>query len=111
MEITEKVILIVSIFGGFLWLRARARFVNSERQAGRVLVGIFLVLPALLVMESKAFERFHFGQLTDMLVKTLVICTTIAAVGFGFLRKPAPEAAKAEADADMDGNSPTPPGR
>src|SRR5687768_10577815 len=107
METAEKVVLIVSIFGGFLWLRARARSINPERQAGRVMVGIFLVLPALLVAESKAFERIHFGPLTDLLLKTLVVCATIAAVGFGFLRMPA----GAGDGGERDGDSPPPPVR
>ncbi len=89
METAEKVVVILCLFGGFLWLRGRARSYSLERQQGRVLVGIFIVLPALLIAETKAFERLHFGPWTDMLLKALILVTTIAAVGYGFLR-PAP---------------------
>lgn len=98
METAEKVVVILCLFGGFLWLRGRARSLSLERQQGRVLVGIFIVLPALLIAETKGFERLHIGPWTDILLKALIILGTIAAVGFGFLR-PAPEEGPRDPDA------------
>lgn len=88
MSTAEKVVIILCVFGGFLWLRARARSVNPERQKGMVLVGIFMVLPALLVGESHLFERLPYGPWTNLLLKASLLASTFAAVGFGFLRPP-----------------------
>jgi hypothetical protein len=91
METAEKVVFIVIIFGGFLWLRARARAMQAERQVGRVLIGLFLVLPALLIAERHLFDRLALDSWTGFLVESLALAGTIAAVGFGFLRPPREE--------------------
>jgi hypothetical protein len=89
MSTADKVVMILCIFGGFLWLRARARAVHAERRQGPVVVGIFLVLPVLLILESRLFAKLPYGPATNVLVKAAVLLSTFAAVGFGFLR-PAP---------------------
>lgn len=96
MSTAEKVVIILCVFGGFLWLRARARSVNPERSKGMVLIGIFLVLPALLVAEKQLFERLPYGPWTNLLLKALILLGTFAAVGYGFLRQA--EEARTEED-------------
>lgn len=91
METAEKVVFIVLIFGGFLWLRARARAMQAERQVGRALLGLFLVLPALLVAERHFFDTLPLGPWAGLLLECLALAGTIAAVGFGFLRPPREE--------------------
>jgi hypothetical protein len=91
METAEKVVFIVIIFGGFLWLRARARTMQAERQVGRVLIGLFLVLPAFLIAERHLFDRLVLGPWAGLILESLALAGTIAAVGFGFLRPPREE--------------------
>ncbi len=74
------------IFGGFLWLRARARSVRAERRQGPVVAGIFLVLPVLLILESRLFAKLPYGPATNILIKAAFLVSTFAAIGFGFLR-------------------------
>lgn len=87
MSTADKVVMILCIFGGFLWLRMRARAMQAEKRQGLVLLGIFLVLPALLIAESRLFEKLPYGPATNMLIKAAVLVCTFAAVGFGFLRR------------------------
>ena len=86
MSTVDKVVMILCIFGGFLWLRARARAVHAERRQGMALVGLFMVLPALLIAESRVFERLSYGPATNALLKAAILVATFAAVGYGFLR-------------------------
>lgn len=86
MSTADKVVMILCIFGGFLWLRIRARAVHAERSQGPVVLGIFLVLPVLLILESRLFAKLPYGPATNALIKAAVLLSTFAAVGFGFLR-------------------------
>lgn len=90
MSTADKVVMILCIFGGFLWLRARARSVRAEKRQGPVVLGIFLVLPILLILESRLFAQLPYGPAANILIKGSVLLATFAAVGFGFLR-PAPD--------------------
>lgn len=83
--------MIMFIFGGFLWLRLRARAVHAERRQAMSVAGIFLVLPMLLIAESRLFERLPYGPATNTLLKALILASTFAAIGFGFLRPARPE--------------------
>jgi hypothetical protein len=105
MSTADKVVMIVCIFGGFLWLRTRARTVHAERRQGPVMLGIFLVLPALLILESRLFAKLSYGPATNVLIKAAVLVSTFAAVGFGFLR-PAPAGAR---DSDRPGDDASEP--
>ncbi len=82
------------LFGGFFWLRARARGMNLENQRGKVVFGVFVVLTALLVGEKNLFEHWHFGTYTELLLKAALAFASFAVVGLFFL-KPAPPGAEA----------------
>jgi hypothetical protein len=83
----DNVVMIVCLFGGFLWLRTRARAVHAEKRQVSTLVGLFLVLPALLILESRLFGKLPYGSVTNLLLKAAALVATFAAVGFGFLRR------------------------
>lgn len=52
----------------------------------RVVVGVFLLLPALLVAENHLFRQLPFGTVANNLIKAAVLIATFAAIGYGFLR-------------------------
>ena len=86
----DKIVVIVCVFGGFLWLRSRARSLNLEHRMTKVVVGVFLLLPALLLAENHLFQRLPFEPLVNTLLKAPILIATFAAIGYGFLR-PAPQ--------------------
>jgi hypothetical protein len=82
---------LVCLFGGFFWLRARARSINLDNQIGKSMIGVFVVLPALLIGEKYLFDHWHFGAYTDLLLKAGLALATFPAIGFLFLKPGAPE--------------------
>ncbi len=105
MALAEKIITLICLFAGFFWLRQRARSVDLEHQMGKSLVGVFVLLPAILIGEKYLFEHFHFGAYTDLLLRVLLVSATFPTIGFAFIKPgdskamPAPET----------GESPPPP--
>lgn len=86
MDTPERVVLIVCLIGGFLWLRGRARGINLENRQVTVVVGVFLVLPALLFAEKALFDKLPWGPWVKAPLMAASLVATFAAVGFGFLR-------------------------
>ncbi|MDB5104793.1 MAG: hypothetical protein JWP91_2482 [Fibrobacteres bacterium] len=82
----EKLITLICLFTGFFWLRKRARSADLEHQMGRSLIGVFVVLPGILIGEKYLFEHFHFGAYTDILFRALIVSATFPAIGFGFIK-------------------------
>lgn len=93
METTEKILMVVCLFGGFMWIRTRTRSMDLSKRRGRTVVGIFGVLPALLIGEKYLFESLEFGGYTGMLFRAALAAATFAAVGYLFLKpgSPGPE--------------------
>jgi hypothetical protein len=89
MVLADKIVMILCLFTGFLWLRKRARASNPEKAMGKTILGVFVILPAILIGMNHLFERWHFGPYTDLLIKVVLLIVTFAAIGFVFL-KPAP---------------------
>ena len=96
MALAEKILMALILFGGFFWLRARARGMNLETQRGRVVFGVFGVLTALLVGEKALFEHWHFGTYTDLLLKAGLALASFAIVGIFFLKPGPPESDTSE---------------
>jgi hypothetical protein len=96
MAIVDKIVTLICLFGGFYWLRARARSINLENRIGPVVLGIFVLLPAVLFGEKYLFDNYHFGAYTDLLVKAALLVATFPIIGLIFL-KPGSEAADPEA--------------
>jgi len=96
MALTEKIVMALILFGGFFWLRARARGMNLETQRGKVVFGVFVVLTALLVGEKNLFEHWNFGIYTDLLLKAVLAFASFAVVGIFFLKPGPPEAEAGE---------------
>jgi hypothetical protein len=98
MAIADKIVTLICLFGGFYWLRARARSINLENRIGPVVLGVFVLLPAALFGEKWLFDHYHFGAYTDLLIKAAILVATFPVIGFVFL-KPGAE----EPDADASG--------
>lgn len=96
MVLTEKILMALILFGGFFWLRSRARGMNLESQRGKVIFGVFGVLTAALIGEKAFFEHWHFGTYTDLLLKAGLALASFAVVGIFFLKPAPPEADAAE---------------
>lgn len=99
MTLPEKIVMALILFGGYFWLRERARGMNLESQRGKVVIGVFGVLTALLFGEKALFEHWHFGTYTDLLLKGGSAAVTFIAVGLLFLKPAPPEAEAAEGNA------------
>jgi hypothetical protein len=82
----EKIVLILCLLAGFLWIRQRSRSIDLESQKGRALFGVFALLPLALLLEKHLFEMFHFGMILNILLKCAILIATFLIVGFGFLR-------------------------
>ncbi|MEO6097388.1 MAG: hypothetical protein ABIW76_17725 [Fibrobacteria bacterium] len=78
--------MVLCLFSGFVWLRQRARQADLESQISRSLIGVFVLLPAILVGEQYLLERIHFGAYTDLLLKVLVAGAAFPIIGYGFIR-------------------------
>jgi hypothetical protein len=88
----EKVLMVVCLLAGFIWIRTRARKIKVEHQKNRVILGVFVLLPALILGEKYLVEYFRFNAWTDALLKSFLILATFAAIGYGFLKSsPSPE--------------------
>jgi hypothetical protein len=96
MTTPERVVLIVCLIGGFLWLRGRSRGMNLESRQVSVVVGVFLVLPALLLAEKSLFEKLPWGPWVNVPLMGAALIATFAAVGYGFLRPAKADAAASE---------------
>ncbi|HKP97963.1 MAG TPA: hypothetical protein VJ385_19680 [Fibrobacteria bacterium] len=97
----DKIVTLICLFGGFFWLRARARSINLENQIGKAVVGVFVLLPAVLFGEKYLFDNYHFGTYTDLLLKVALLLATFPAIGLPFLKPdpgagPDPEAPRAD---------------
>lgn len=86
MAEAEKIIMAICAFSGFLWLRHRARRADLENQMGRSVIGVFVILPAVLIGEDYAFAHIHFGAYTDLLLKVLVAGAAFPLIGHAFIR-------------------------
>jgi hypothetical protein len=108
MVLTEKIVMALILFGGFFWLRARARRMNLENRPGRVIFGVFGVLTALLIGEKAFFDHWHFGAYTDLLLKVALAGGSFALVGLYFLKPGGPEPETTGENA-AEGSGPTDP--
>jgi hypothetical protein len=99
MSFPEKIVMALILFGGYFWLRERARGMNLENQQGKVVIGVFGVLTALLFGEKALLEHWHFGTYTDLLIKGVAAAATFIAVGLLFLKPAPPEAEASESNA------------
>lgn len=96
MPANEKIVMGLILFGGFLWLRMRARSMDLAARKGSVVFGIFGVLTALLIAGRALFDHWRSGPLV---LKAALLAGCFAAVGFLFLRPSPPASAEADADA------------
>jgi hypothetical protein len=94
MVLAEKIVMALILFGGYFWLRERARGMNLESQRGKVIFGVFGVLTAMLIGEKALFDHWHFGTYTDLFLKVALAAASFAVVGLFFL-KPGPAEAGA----------------
>lgn len=61
------------------------------------LLGVFVLLPAILIGEDYLFSQVHFGAYTDLLLKVLAAGAAFPFIGYAFIRTD-PEQALTESD-------------
>lgn len=98
----DKILTLLCLFGGFYWLRARARAVNLENRIGNAVIGVFVLLPAILFGEKYLFDTFHFGPYTDLLFKAVLLAAPFPVIGLVFLKPETGADAEASAAATAD---------
>lgn len=97
MSTTERILLAMCVFAGFLWIRGRARSMDLSRRQGTVVLGVFVLLPAWLVGGKWLVETLGIGGYTGMLLKALLIAAGFAAVGLLVIKpSPPPDGGAAE---------------
>jgi hypothetical protein len=99
MIIADKIVTLLCLLGGFLWLRERARSISLDNQMGRAVIGVFVILPAVLFGEKYLFEHYHFGIYTDLLIKAFLLLIPFPLIGFLLLKKGSSEPETAPANA------------
>ncbi|MEO7427158.1 MAG: hypothetical protein ABI036_18365 [Fibrobacteria bacterium] len=87
MIIADKIVTLLCLLGGFLWLRERARAISLDDQMGRAVIGVFVILPAVLFGEKYLFENYHFGIYTDLLIKAVLLLIPFPLIGFLLLKR------------------------
>jgi hypothetical protein len=101
MIIADKIVTLLCLLGGFLWLRERVRAVNPDDQMGRAVIGVFVILPAVLFGEKYLFEHYHFGLAADLLIKAVLLLLPFPLIGFLLLKRKQPPEDGAEAAATV----------
>ncbi len=99
MALADKIIMFLCLFSGFFWLHGRARKMNLETQIDRAVIGVFVLLPAILIGDKYFFEHWHFGPYTDLLLKVLVAAAAFLSIGHGCIRTGEPESMEGPAEA------------
>jgi hypothetical protein len=88
----EKLIIAVVLFAGFTYVRKRARRANPEAQVQPILLGIFVVIPALLLLEAKVLPYLRLDATLALVLKLALLGLTFYAVGRWIIKpKAAPE--------------------
>jgi hypothetical protein len=90
MIIADKIVTLLCLLGGFLWLRERVRAVSPEDQMGKAVIGVFVILPAVLFGEKYLFEHYHFGLAVDLLIKAVLLLLPFPLIGFLLLKRKQP---------------------
>ena len=91
----EKVLIAALLFAGFLWIRSRSRKLGEAGKPSRALIGVYILLPALLIGEKLLFDQWPLRPWAGLLLKALVLPATFLAIGLVFLRKGEPAHADA----------------
>jgi hypothetical protein len=87
MLIADKIVTLLCLLAGFLWLRERARFIKLENQMGKAMLGVFVLLPAVLFGEKYLFDTYHFGAYTDLALKAVLLLLPFPLIGFLLLKR------------------------
>lgn len=81
----ERILVVLLMIAGFLWLRSRGRKLAAE-QRGKALMGTSLFLAPMLLGGRWAFDRLPYGRYENLAIELLGIVAMIAVAGFVFLR-------------------------
>jgi hypothetical protein len=86
MLLAEKIVLIVCLLGGFLWLRKRTRNLDLSGSKARTVLGIFVLLPLLLILEKQWLEQLNFHPWVNIAIKAAVLIANFPLIGLVFVR-------------------------
>ena len=86
MQTYEKIIVGICLFAGFLWIRQRSRQIDLTTQIPKALIGVFVILPILLLGQKLLFEKIVFALYAGLALKCAVIVLSFAFIGLVFLK-------------------------
>lgn len=81
---TERLVVVVVLILGFLWLRRRARALDDAAR-GRALRGTILFLAPVLIGAKWGFERLPFTAPVNLAVEAVGVAVALAVAGFVFM--------------------------
>lgn len=87
----ERLVVVVLMIAGFLWLRRRGRRMSDEAR-GKALLGTALFLVPTLLAGRWLFDRLPYGRYENLAIELAGIAAMIAAAGFVFLKPAKPDA-------------------
>jgi hypothetical protein len=82
----EKVLLAVTLFSGFTYLRRRSHAVDPEANMHLVLMALFAVLPAFLVLEAKVLPLLPLKGYPLLALKVSLLIATFWGIGRWLLK-------------------------
>ncbi len=75
------------VLAGFFWLKRRARHVDLEKRSSWVVLGIFLALPAVLLITNHYFEGQGGKSWAAVALQVAILAIAFAIIGLVFLPK------------------------
>jgi hypothetical protein len=93
----EKVLLGITLFSGFTYLRRRSHALGPEANMHVVLLALFAVLPAFLILEAKVLPLFPIKGYPLLALKVSLLIGTFFGIGHWILRPKAKPAAPEQA--------------
>jgi hypothetical protein len=81
----ERLVVVVLMIAGFLWLRRRGRRMSDDAR-GKALLGAALFLVPMLLAGRWLFDRLPYGRYENLVIECVGIAVMIAVAGFAFLK-------------------------
>jgi hypothetical protein len=80
----ERILVVVLMIAGFLWLRRRGRRLD-EASRGRALIGSVLFLVPVLIGGRWLLDRLPYGRIENLVIELIGIAAVIAFAGYVFM--------------------------
>jgi hypothetical protein len=80
----ERILVVLLMIAGFLWLRGRGRKLGDEAR-GKALLGAALFLAPVLLGGRWLFDRLPYGRYENLAIELAGIAAMIAVAGYVFM--------------------------